>query len=54
MPTVVVRRFLNFKQAEGGDSECLLKPVFISPDPHGINGYLVRCARSSNAERHPS
>ena len=30
-------------QAEGGDSDCLLKPVFICPDPDRINGYLVMC-----------
>ena len=30
-------------QAEGGDSDCLLKPVFICPDPDRINGFLVMC-----------
>ena len=30
-------------QAEGGDSDCLLKPVFICPDPDRHNGYLVMC-----------
>lgn len=29
------------KQAEGGSSDCLLKPVAIYPDPARINGYLV-------------
>ncbi len=29
------------KQAEGGSSDCLLKPVFIVPDPDRDNGYLV-------------
>ena len=29
------------KQAEGGDSDCLLKPVAIYPDPARDNGYLV-------------
>src|SRR5690606_17934278 len=29
------------KQAEGGSSDCLLKPVAIFPDPTRINGYLV-------------
>ena len=29
------------KQAEGGDSDCLLKPVAIFPDPQRINGFLV-------------
>lgn len=28
-------------QAEGGASDCLLKPVFICPDPGRKNGYLV-------------
>ena len=31
------------KQAEGGDSDCLLKPVSIFPDPQRINGFLVMC-----------
>ena len=31
------------KQAEGGDSDCLLKPVYICQDPDRINGYLVMC-----------
>ena len=30
-------------QAEGGSSDCLLKPVFICPDPQRKNGYLVMC-----------
>uniref|UniRef100_UPI003F6A292B glutamine synthetase beta-grasp domain-containing protein n=1 Tax=Polaribacter sp. TaxID=1920175 RepID=UPI003F6A292B len=29
------------KQASGGSSDCLLKPVAIYPDPARINGYLV-------------
>ncbi|WP_421872215.1 glutamine synthetase beta-grasp domain-containing protein [Marinoscillum sp.] len=29
------------EQAEGGSSDCLLKPVFICPDPAIENGYLV-------------
>lgn len=29
------------EQAEGGSSDCLLKPVFICPDPAVDNGYLV-------------
>nr|WP_299070053.1 glutamine synthetase beta-grasp domain-containing protein [uncultured Allomuricauda sp.] len=29
------------KQAEGGSSDCLLKPVAIYPDPARVNGYLV-------------
>ena len=28
-------------QAEGGSSDCLLKPVSIFPDPERRNGYLV-------------
>ncbi|MBL7472121.1 glutamine synthetase beta-grasp domain-containing protein [Robertkochia sediminum] len=28
-------------QAEGGSSDCLLKPVAIYPDPERVNGYLV-------------
>ena len=31
------------KQADGGDSDCLLKPVAIFPDPQRINGFLVMC-----------
>ena len=29
------------KQAEGGSSDCLLKPVAIYPDPARTNGFLV-------------
>ena len=29
------------QQAEGGSSDCLLKPVFICPDPVIKNGFLV-------------
>lgn len=29
------------QQAEGGSSDCILKPVFICPDPAMVNGYLV-------------
>ncbi|WP_010136478.1 glutamine synthetase beta-grasp domain-containing protein [Ochrovirga pacifica] len=28
-------------QAEGGSSDCILKPVAIYPDPQRVNGYLV-------------
>jgi len=31
------------EQAEGGSSDCLLKPVAIFPDPGRIEGYLVMC-----------
>ncbi|MDN3593322.1 glutamine synthetase beta-grasp domain-containing protein [Zunongwangia endophytica] len=30
-------------QAEGNASDCLLKPVFICPDPQRKNGFLVMC-----------
>ena len=30
-------------QADGSDSDCLLKPVFICPDPDRNCGYLVMC-----------
>ena len=29
------------EQAEGGSSDCILKPVFICPDPANANGYIV-------------
>ncbi len=31
------------RQAPGGASDCLLKPVFICPDPDRKNAYLVMC-----------
>ena len=31
------------EQAEGGASDCLLKPVFVVPDPDRSNGFLVMC-----------
>ncbi|XOV84066.1 MAG: glutamine synthetase beta-grasp domain-containing protein [bacterium] len=31
------------RQAEGGDSDCLLQPVFICPDPDRKSAYLVMC-----------
>ena len=31
------------EQAPGGSSDCILKPVFICPDPDRGNGYLVMC-----------
>lgn len=31
------------EQAEGNSSDCLLKPVFICPDPQRNNAYLVMC-----------
>lgn len=43
------------EQAEGGDSDCALKPVFICPDPDRINGYLVLCeVLTKDNEIHPS
>ena len=30
-------------QAEGGSSDCVLKPVAIYPDPDRLNGFLVMC-----------
>ncbi len=40
------------KQAEGNDSDCLLKPVSIYPDPARSNGYLV-VAEVLNADGTP-
>jgi glutamine synthetase len=31
------------EQAPGGSSDCLLKPVFVVPDPQRKNGFLVMC-----------
>ena len=31
------------EQAEGGDSDCILKPVFICPDPGRLSSYIVMC-----------
>ncbi|OGI60495.1 glutamine synthetase [Candidatus Nomurabacteria bacterium RIFCSPHIGHO2_01_FULL_37_25] len=31
------------QQAPGGSSDCILKPVFICPDPERKNGFLVMC-----------
>lgn len=31
------------EQAPGGSSDCLLKPVFVCPDPQRKNGFLVMC-----------
>ena len=43
------------EQAPGGSSDCLLKPVFIVPDPQRKNGYLVMCeVLSSDGTPHPS
>ncbi|MBL7742409.1 MAG: glutamine synthetase beta-grasp domain-containing protein [Chitinophagaceae bacterium] len=48
------------EQAPGGSSDCLLKPVFVVPDPQRKNGYLVMCevlnadgtAHDSNGRAH--
>lgn len=40
------------QQAEGGNSDCLLKPVAIFPDPHRINGFLVM-TEVLNADKTP-
>ena len=43
------------KQAEGGSSDCILKPVAIYPDPERVNGYLVMTeVLSSDGTPHPS
>ena len=31
------------RQAVGGDSDCLLKPIALFPDPQRFNGFLVMC-----------
>ncbi len=43
------------QQAEGGDSDCLLKPVFICPDPDRKSAYLVMCeVLNADGTPHPS
>ena len=43
------------QQAEGGSSDCLLKPVAIYPDPERKNGYLVMCeVLAPDGTPHPS
>ena len=43
------------RQAEGGASDCLLKPVAIYPDPQRINGFLVMCeVLNPDGTPHPS
>ncbi len=42
-------------QAEGGASDCLLKPVAIYPDPDRLNGYLVMCeVYNADGTPHPT
>ncbi len=43
------------RQAEGGSSDCLLKPVAIFPDPQRIDGFLVMCeVLNADGSPHPS
>ncbi|MAW93664.1 MULTISPECIES: glutamine synthetase beta-grasp domain-containing protein [unclassified Leeuwenhoekiella] len=43
------------QQAEGGSSDCLLKPVAIYPDPARRDGYLVMCeVLNADGTPHPS
>jgi glutamine synthetase len=43
------------EQAPGGSSDCILKPVFICPDPQRKNGYLVMCeVYSPDGKAHPT
>ena len=43
------------KQAEGGSSDCLLKPVAIFPDPARRDGYLVMTeVLSTDGTPHPT
>jgi len=43
------------KQAPGGSSDCILKPVFVVPDPQRKNAYLVMCeVLNADETPHPS
>jgi glutamine synthetase len=43
------------QQAEGGSSDCLLKPVRSYVDPHRINGFMIMCeVLSPDGTPHPS
>lgn len=43
------------EQAPGGSSDCILKPVFVVPDPQRKNAYLVMCeVLSADGNPHPS
>jgi glutamine synthetase len=43
------------EQAPGGSSDCLLKPVFVVPDPQRKDGWLVMCeVLSADGTPHPS
>src|ERR1700761_7238852 len=43
------------EQAPGGSSDCVLKPVFVVPDPQRKSAYLVMCeVLSADGKPHPS
>ncbi len=43
------------QQADGSDSDCMLKPVALYPDSTRLNGFLVMCeVMLPNGEPHPS
>ena len=43
------------QQAVGGSSDCLLKPVFLCPDPARTDGFLVMCeVLAADGSAHPS
>jgi glutamine synthetase len=43
------------EQAPGGSSDCILKPVFVVPDPQRKNAYLVMCeVLNADETPHPS
>jgi glutamine synthetase len=43
------------EQAPGGSSDCVLKPVFVVPDPQRKNAYLVMCeVLNADSTPHPS
>ncbi|MFN8415608.1 MAG: glutamine synthetase beta-grasp domain-containing protein [Cytophagaceae bacterium] len=43
------------EQAPGGSSDCLLKPVYVCPDPQRKGGYLVMCeVLNADGTAHPS
>jgi len=43
------------EQAPGGSSDCVLKPVFVVPDPQRKNAYLVMCeVLNADGTPHPS
>ncbi len=43
------------EQAPGGSSDCILKPVFVVPDPQRKNAYIVMCeVMNADGTPHPS